>query len=278
MLLAIAAIQFGAAIATHLFSTLGADGTVALRVFIAAILLGIVTRTSIASLIKKLTQHWKLLLVYASCMAAMNLFFYLSIDRIPLGAAVAFEFIGPLSVAAFTSKRLVHLIWVALAAFGIALLSPLTGTELDPVGIFYALAAGTGWALFIILSRKVSDRIPGNDGLLIGMSLAALILFPLAVPAIPALFSNPWLLVAAFGVALLSTTLPFAFEFEALKKMPMRNYGILVSLEPAFAAAVGAAILGERLGTQGILAIACVVAAAIGISLSDRKHAAAASP
>lgn len=204
-------------------------------------------------------------------MAAMNLFFYMAIDRIPLGAAVAFEFIGPLSVAAFTSKRLAHLFWAALAALGIILLSPLTGTNLDPVGIFFALAAGTGWAIFIILSRKVSDRISGNDGLLIGMSLAALVLFPLAVPAIPALFSSPWLLLAAFGVALLSTTLPFAFEFEALKTMPARNYGILVSLEPACAAAVGAAILGERLGVQGTIAIACVVAAAVGISLSDKE-------
>lgn len=272
VLLAILVIQLGAVIATNLFATLGADGTVAIRVLISAILLVFIAKVGLSTCWSVFRGHWKILIPYGVCMAVMNLFFYLAIARIPLGAAVTFEFVGPLCVAAFTSRRFHQFAWVFLAAIGIVLLSPLSGSDLDITGVVFALLAGTGWALFILLSRNVGQRIEGNTGLTLGMLIAALTLLPLAVPVLPTLLFNPLVLVLAFGVAVLSTALPFTLEFEALKKLPARNYGILVSLEPAVATLVGAAFLGERLGLKGLIAIACVVIASVGITLGDRQQ------
>ena len=211
---------------------------------------------------------------YGMCIAAMNMFFYQSIARIPLGAAVAIEFVGPLGVAALGSRKPIHFLWVGLAAFGILLLSPLTGVELDELGILFALMAGLGWGMFIPLSRKVSNRVPENDGLAIGMSVAAISMLPFAIPVIPLATGDPLILLALVSLALLSTTIPFTLEFEALKKITARNYGILVSAEPAVAALLGAILLGERIGVPGIVAVACVVIAAIGITLGDSREAA----
>jgi len=209
--------------------------------------------------------------VFGLCIVAMNLFFYEAISRIGLSASVAIEFIGPLSVAVFNSKRLIHLMWIVLAALGIFLLSPMAGVSLDSIGIVFALLAGSGWAFFIILAARIGNRIDGNDGLAVGMLIAAVIMSPMAVPFAPDLIANPLVLLVGFGVAVLSTAIPFTFEFEALKRMPARAYGILVSTEPAVAAVVGAVLLEERIGTQGVIAVSCVVVAAVGISVSDKN-------
>lgn len=267
VLLAIAAVQIGAALATHLFPILGTNATVALRIIFSALLLGLVARRKVRGFGRTFADHWGLLVAFGLCIAAMNALFYQAIARIPLGAAVAFEFLGPLGVAACTAKRAGHFAWVGLAAFGIALLSPLSGVDLDPIGIVCALLAGTGWAAFIILAGRVSHRITGNDGLAIGMCVAAVAMLPFAAPALPVLVANPLVLLAAVAVALLSTTIPFTLEFEALKRLPARSYGVLVSLEPAVAALVGALFLGERIGMQGIIAVTCVVIAAVGITV-----------
>ncbi|MEM7564737.1 MAG: EamA family transporter, partial [Pseudomonadota bacterium] len=216
LLLAIVSIQLGAAIATHLFPVLGAEGTVAIRIIISAVLLGIAARGRVRKFVPIFRDSWGLLLGYGLCIAAMNLFFYQSIFRIPLGAAVAIEFAGPLAVAVFSSRTPIHFAMVGLAAIGILLLSPFAGVDLDAIGILFALAAGGGWAGFILLSRRVVKRVSGNDGLAIGMSIAAVAMLPLAIPVVPELVTSPWLLLAGLGVALLSTTLPFTFEFEAL--------------------------------------------------------------
>lgn len=268
VLLAITAIQVGAALAVFLFPLLGAAGTVALRIALSAVLLLTAARRRLALFPGLLRTHWRVLVPFGICCAGMNLCFYLAIERIPLGAAVAFEFIGPLSVAAFNSKRFAQLCWVGLAAVGIALLSPFSGVALDPVGIGYALLAGVGWAFFILLAKQVSNNVPGNDGLAIGMSVAAVLMTPLAIPALPALV-DPAIAAMALGVALLSTTIPFTFEFQALKRMPPRTYGVLVSLEPGVATLVGALMLGERLGVQGTIAVICVVIAAVGMTRSS---------
>ncbi|MFT6642316.1 MAG: inner membrane transporter RhtA, partial [Flavobacteriaceae bacterium] len=183
---------------------------------------------------------------------------------------VAIEFMGPLGVAVLNSKKMSHFAWIALAAIGIALLSPLTGVDLDMVGVMFALMAGIGWALFIVIASRVGQRIPGSDGLAIAMVIAAIVMIPFAIPVLPILVFNPLILFAAIGVALLSTTIPMTLEFEALKHLPARTYGVLVSLEPGVAATVGALLLGERMGVQGMIAVSCVVVAAIGITVTDR--------
>ena len=269
LLLAIVSIQLGAAIATHLFPILGSEGTVAIRIIISALLLGLAARRRIRKFVSLFVHDWKLLLAYGLCIAVMNFFFYQAIALIPLGAAVAIEFVGPLGVAAFASHRPVHFACVGLAALGIFLLSPFAGVDLNLFGIVYALMAGAGWACFVLLSRRVSSRVSGNDGLAIGMTIAAFSMIPFAVPVVDVLVSSPMILLAALGVALLSTTLPFTLEFEALKRLSNRAYGIIVSVEPAVAALVGALLLGERIGVQGTLAVACVVVAAIGITVTE---------
>lgn len=271
VIFAIIAIQFGAAISVNLFPVLGVEGTVAVRIILSAFIMLGFSGSGFRHLGNTFVSHWKLLIVFGLCIVAMNLFFYQALARIPLGAAVAIEFIGPLSVAAFNSRRLVHLVWVALAAVGVFLLSPLSGVELDTAGVVYALLAGAGWAVFITLVTRVGSRTDGNDGLAIGMLVAAIVMTPMAVPALPVLIFNPMVLLASIGVAVLSTAIPFTFEFEALKRMPARAYGILVSMEPAVAALVGAVLLGERIGMQGIIAVCCVVVAAIGITATDIK-------
>ncbi len=278
VLLAIVAIQLGAALAIFLFPVLGPQGTVAVRIIFSAILLGVVARGRIHGFGQIFAANWAILTLFGLCIACMNLFFYQAIARIPLGAAVAFEFVGPLGVAALTSRRIAHAAWVALAALGIVLLSPLTGTSFDSLGVVFALMAGLGWASFIILAGKVSTRVSGNDGLAIGMTVAAVVMIPFAVPVLPQLVSSPLLLLAALGVALLSTTVPFTLEFEALKKIATPTYGVLVSVEPAVAALIGALLLGERIGLQGAVAVACVVAAAIGITVSDSRRASGQNP
>jgi inner membrane transporter RhtA len=269
LLLAIVSLQIGGALATRLFPVLGVDGTVAIRIIISAILLGLVARRRVRNFASLFLRDWKLLLAYGLCMAAMNFFFYKAIALIPLGAAVAIEFVGPLGVAALNSHRIGHFACVGLASLGIVLLSPLAGVDVDALGIVFALLAGAGWAFFILLSSRVVKQVPGNDGLAIGMSVAALSMIPFAIPVATDLISNPMLLLAGLGVALLSTTLPFTLEFEALKRLSTRAYGVIVSAEPVVAALIGALLLGERIGIQGMVAVACVVVAAIGITIAD---------
>ena len=272
LLLAIVSIQLGAALATNLFPILGSEGTVAIRIIISALLLALVARGRVRKFISLFVRDWGLLLAYGLCIAAMNFFFYKAISLIPLGAAVAIEFVGPLGVAALASHRPIHFACVGLAALGIVLLSPLAGVDLDPLGIICALMAGAGWAGFVFLSRRVGARVSGNDGLAIGMAIAALSMIPFVIPVAADLISNPMLLLAGLGVALLSTTLPFTFEFEALKRLSNRAYGVIVSAEPAVAALIGALLLGERIGAQGMVAVACVVVAAIGITVTDGRE------
>ncbi len=274
VLFSIVSIQLGAGLAIKLFPLLGAEGTVAVRIIFSALLLLLLARHKMHSFKKIFLDNTKLLVSFGLSIAAMNLFFYSAIERIPLGAAVAIEFAGPLGVAAFKSKQLIHFVWVTLAAFGIFLLSPvspLSGLELDSLGIFYALLSGVGWALFIVLAERVGDHTTTNDGLVIGMLIAASVMLPLAIPVTTTLLFEPMILLAALGIALLSTTIPISFEFEALKRMSARSYGILVSVEPAVAALIGAILLKERIGWQGIMAVTCVVVAAIGISITDRQ-------
>lgn len=227
VLLSIIAIQLGSAAATQLFPILGVSGTVAVRIVFSALLLTLVAGNKVLTFAQTFKDNWQLLFVFGLCIASMNLFFYQSIARIPLGTAVAIEFIGPLGVAAFTSRRLMHFAWIGLAALGVVLLSPLSGVDLDSLGIVFAMLAGASWALFVVL--------------------------------------------AALTVALLSTTIPLTLEFQALKRLSSRSYGILLSLEPGFAALVGVMLLGERIGLQGLIALACVMIAAIGISLTDKQ-------
>ncbi len=276
VLFAVLAVQIGAGVATYLFPMVGADGAVALRLIFSASMLWLFRgKWSDVGWLRQAARQWHWLLIYGLCIAAMNYCFFKAIERIPLGVAVAIEFSGPLAVSAVMSRQLKHLCWVVLAATGILLLTPLSGAELDPVGILYALASGLGWGTFGLLSKRISDGLRGNDGLLIGMTIAALLMLPVLATVELDKLLNPTVLLIGLCVGLLSTAIPFTLEFEALKRLSSASYGILVSTEPAVAAVVGAVLLGEHIGTRGFVAVVCVVVAAVGVSYADvrsRRH------
>ena len=265
----IVSIQIGAALAVNLFPALGPAGTVFLRVAIAALLLMLGARPALD---RKLLAHVGLLLPFGCVMAAMNLCFYEAIARIPLGTAVTIGFIGPLGVAALTSKRALDFFWIGLAVVGLAVLAPRLGQTLDPWGVLLAAIAAAGWACFILLSRRVGQALPGASGLALGMVVAAVCLTPFGVAGASAALFDPLLLAGALAVAVLSTTLPFALEFAALQRLSARTYGVLVTLEPAVAVLVGAVLLAQPAGTRTVLAVSCVMAAAIGVTWSDRSR------
>jgi inner membrane transporter RhtA len=268
LLISIVSIQLGAAIAINLFPVLGPVGTTFLRLAFSAVLLVAVARRSIGWSARR---HAGALLLYGAILGVMNLLFYAAIARIPLGIAVAIEFVGPLGVAVATSRRGRDFAWIGLAFLGIVLLTPEIGGTLDPLGVALAAATGLCWAGFIVMSRRMARALPGSSGLAIAMAIAALVVLPveLAVGGVDRL--DPGLVAAALAVAILSTALPLSLEFEALKRMTARAYGILVALEPVAAAIVGAILLGQALGVQGLLAVACVTAAAVGVTISDRR-------
>ena len=258
--------QLGAAIAKSLFDELGPSGMVFLRVGFAALLLLLIWRPQVTGYTRR---NYLVAALFGLALAAMNYSLYLAIDRIPLGIAVTLEFVGPLGVAVAGSRRLLDLIWAALAAAGILLLAPLGvlgEVNLDPVGVLLALLAGCFWASYILLSARTGSIFPGGTGLVIALCLGAVVLLPVGVVGGGYALLDPSLLLAGFGVAMLSSAIPYSLELEALRKLPARVFGVLMSLEPAVAALIGLIVLGERLGFRSIAAILLVSVAAAGAS------------
>jgi inner membrane transporter RhtA len=210
------------------------------------------------------------LLLFGCVIGAMNMCFYGAIARIPLGIAVAIEFIGPLGVAVVTSRRPMEFLWIGLAVAGLVLLTPSIGTDLDAVGVGFALAAGAGWATFVLISPRVARGV-GGAGLAIGMGVAAVFVLPFELAAGGLGRLDPTVLAGAVAVAVFSTALPLSLEFEALRRMTARAYGVMVTLEPVVATLVGVVLLGQALPPVALLAIGCVTAAAIGVTLTDRR-------
>jgi inner membrane transporter RhtA len=270
LLISIVSIQLGAAVAINLFPVIGPVATVFLRVTFSAILLVVAARGSIS---RDAVRHGPSLLLFGAILGVMNLCFYGSIARIPLGIAVAVEFIGPLGVAVATSRRPRDFAWIGLAAIGILLLTPDIGGALDPLGVALAGGAGLCWAGFILMSRRLGRALPGTSGLAIGMAVAAVVVLPVELIAGGLGALDVGLVAAALGVAVLSTALPLSLEFAALQRMSARSYGILVTLEPVVAAIVGAVLLHQAMSVQGVLAVGCVTVAALGVTLSDRRDA-----
>jgi inner membrane transporter RhtA len=266
LLISILSIQVGAAVAVHLFPTLGPIGTVFLRIAFSAVLLLAAARRQIGSGARR---HVRLLVLFGCVIGAMNMCFYGAIARIPLGIAVAIEFVGPLGVAAFTSRRPTEFIWIGLAGVGLVLLTPSIGTALDPVGVGLALAAGAGWASFVLISPRVG-RAVGRAGLALAMPAACMFILPFELASGGLDRLDLGLLAGGLAVAILSTALPLSLEFEALRRMTARAYSVTVTLEPVVAALVGAIALGQTLPPVALLAIGCVTGAALGVTLAER--------
>jgi len=264
---AIVSVQGGAALAKGLFPALGATGTVGLRVGISAAILLAAFRPRLRG---TSAAQWRVLVPYGLILGVMNVVFYLALSRIPLGLAVTVEFIGPLGVAVFGSRRAADIAWVVLAAAGIALIAPWAGGGADAFGVLLALAAGGCWAAYILIGGRVSRMIHGGAAVAIGMLIATFVAVPIAVATGGFTRLTPRLFAAGIGVALLSSAIPYTLEMVALKELPARTFGILMSLEPAVAAFAGLLFLHEFLSPRQWVAVALVIAASTGSTLTSR--------
>lgn len=266
LVLAMVSIQFSASQAKQLFPLVGIAGTSALRLFFASIIM-------CAWFKPWQVKFNKSLLYYGASLGLMNFSFYFALQRIPLGIGVALEFLGPLSVAIFTSKNKVDYVWAVLAGIGIFLLLPndVSAQSLDPIGMGLAILAGLFWALYIVFGKKAGNDIKGGVAASWGMLVAALIVLPFGIGLDGAKMLNTSALPLTLMVAVFGSALPYSLEMIALKNMPSRTFGILMSLEPALAAVMGLIFLAEQLTWNQWAAILCVIISSAGSTLSSKK-------
>lgn len=258
----IVSVQCGSALATTLFDSVGSSGAVFLRALFGALALLALTRG--APLLMREWRHRDVILLGVS-VAAVNLLFYAALTRLPLGITVTLEFIGPLGVAVFGSRRPRDLLWVALAAAGILLLSDGTGEGgVDLLGVALALGAGLFWAAYIVQSARVGRLGPGMGGATMAAVISAVLVAPLGLAQGGGELLTPSVLAVGAAVGILSTAIPYAAEIEALRHLPQAVFGVLMSLEPAVAAAIGFLALSQGLGLIEVIAIALVVLASAG--------------
>ncbi|WP_313316327.1 threonine/homoserine exporter RhtA [Stutzerimonas nitrititolerans] len=267
---AMVSIQSGASLAKNLFPLVGAEGTTALRLVLGAIILSLVMQPWRARLDLRKCRS---LLAYGLALGGMNLMFYMSLQRIPLGIAVALEFTGPLALALFSSRRLLDFVWVILAITGLWMLLPTGATQhaIDPGGAALALGAGVCWALYIVFGQKAGAE-HGRHTVALGTWVAALLVLPIGVWHAGGDLLSLDLLPIALGVAVLSSALPYSLEMVALTRLPARTFSILMSLEPAVAALCGLAFLGERLLWGQWLAVAAIIVASAGAAATIRPN------
>jgi inner membrane transporter RhtA len=264
----IVSVQLGSALAKTLFDRAGPLGLVLLRLGIGALVLLALARPRPGG---RDRRRLLLVIAFGAVLAAMNGTFYSAIDRIPIGVAVTVEFAGPLAVAVAGSRRLLDLVWVVLAATGVVLLTRAGGGGPDPAGLALAGCAGACWAGYILLSQRVGRAFPGPDGLALATAVGALLITPLGVAQGGAALGEPRVLAAGAAVGLLSAAIPYTLEIEALRRLPARVFGVLMSLEPAVGALAGLVVLGEALRPREIAAIVLVSVASAGAAWADRS-------
>lgn len=258
VLVGIISVQVGASVAKQLFSLTGPAGAVALRVGFSAVIMLAVLRPSM----RIVRQAWPVIIAYGAVLAGMNICLYQAIARIPLGVAVTIEFLGPLTVALIGSRRWRHAAWALLAAGGVLLLTE--GGITDWLGVVFALGAALCWGSYIIAGAALGKRTSGHDGLALAMAVSAIVAMPFGIAQSGTDMFSLTALLAGLGVGILSSILPYSLELEALRRMPPRVFGVLMSLEPAVAALAGLVVLGEMLDWRQWLAVCCVVIASIG--------------
>jgi inner membrane transporter RhtA len=232
-----------------------------LRIALAAVLLVLLWRPSLRG--HDRTDLW-LAGAFGVSLAGMNFSFYQALDHIPLGPAVTLEFVGPLGVAVFGSRRPLDLLWVFLAAAGILLLTAPGGSGLNATGVILALTAGAWWAAYILLSARVGRVFPGGTGLALAMVVASVLVLPFGIADGGSDLLRPEILIAALGVAILSSLIPYSLELEALRRLPPHVFGVLMSLEPAVAAIAGLILLGQVLKANEWAGMALVIVASAG--------------
>ncbi|HIH9007629.1 TPA: threonine/homoserine exporter RhtA [Enterobacter hormaechei] len=270
ILIAMMSIQSGASLAKSLFPLVGAPGVTALRIALGTLILVVIFKP------------WRLrfkkeqrlpLLFYGLALGGMNYMFYLSIQTIPLGIAVALEFTGPLAVALFSSRRPVDFIWVILAVLGLWFLLPLgqSVSQIDLTGAALALGAGACWAVYILTGQRAGEE-HGPATVALGSLIAAVIFVPIGMAQATDSIWQWSILPVGLAVAILSTALPYSLEMIALTRLPTRIFGTLMSMELALAAISGMIFLGETLTLVQTLALCSIIAASMGSTLTMRPE------
>ncbi|MHA3724965.1 EamA family transporter [Leucobacter sp. HY1910] len=260
---AIFSVQFGNALVGGMFGQIGPLGAATARLAFAAVMLLVIVRPRVRGWSRR---TWFTVTALGLALAGMNSSIYLAFEQIPLGVAVTIELLGPLTVAALGSRRLIDLGWVALALAGVVLLGAAPGVQLAAGGIAFAAAAAACWALYIVSSARLGSGTRGIDPLAVAMTIAALAALPFGgSDAVRAFAAAPSLALVFVGAALLTSVVPYALEFVALRRMPVRVFGVLSSLGPAVAALAGLVVLAQRLAPLQVGAIALVVIACAGV-------------
>jgi inner membrane transporter RhtA len=268
VLVAIASVQFGAAIAATLFHSIGPGGAVWLRLLFGTIILLPLWRPRLAG---RSRRELLLPFVFGLVLAAMNFTFYSAVQRIPLGVAVTFEFVGPLGVAIVGSRRPLDLVWVALALGGILALTRGGVHHLNGVGVALALLAGCLWAAYILLNARLGRAFEGGTGLTLAMCVATVVMIPVGIAQGGSHLLEPRSLLLGAAIGLLSSAIPYSFENEALRRIDPAVFGVLMSIEPAMAALAGFIVLGQGMAARELLGIALVVIASVGAARRTRE-------
>lgn len=265
-----ASLQLGGAVATHVFPHAGPWGVTTIRLLVAGLLLFAIARPAVRDWTR---TQWVAVGLFAVTLAGMNGFYYAAIALIPLAPAVTIEFIGPLLLAALLSRGAREFLWVGLAAGGLALLGwdSWTGESLDPWGVTWALVAGAFWMGYILASRRVGELVPGQGGLAVAFLLAAAMVVPFGAGGVATILDSPGLLGLAVLTAVLASLIPYSFELVALRSLPPAVFGVLLALEPVFAALIGWVVLGQTASVALLVAVAMVVAASMGTTLTARR-------
>jgi len=265
----IASVQFGSAFADKLFAQAGPGGVVLLRLALSALFLLAISRPSLRS---RTRADLGAVIAFGLVLGAMNWSFYEALDRLPLGVAVTIEFVGPLAVAVGGSRRALDLIWVVLAGGGVALLA-LRGDHhgVSALGVLLALVAGTCWAAYILLSKRVGASFAALDGLAIALGIGTLLVIPAGVVEGGAALGHPGVLAGGLVVALLSSLIPYSLEIVALRRLSASTFGLLMSLEPAVAALAGVIVLSQHLTGVLLVALVMVVTASVGTTIVGRS-------
>ncbi|MFT4228677.1 MAG: EamA family transporter [Microbacterium sp.] len=268
--------EVGASIATRLFPQTGPLGMVMLRLVFSALLLLVIARPALRG---RARGGWLPVVGFGVVLAVMNGLFYLALERLPLGVTVTIEVLGPLTLSIVASRRASAWLWAALALAGVAALAGGGWDRLDPVGVLFALGAAASWAAYILASARVGRAFPKLDGLALAMAIGAVLSLPFGiVDAGPAL-RDPVVVGLGAAVAVLSSTIPYALELVALRRLAASTFAILMSLGPATAALAGLVLLDQRLSGLELVGIALVIAASMGAVLAaSRAERDASSP
>ncbi|MWN06643.1 EamA family transporter [Gilliamella sp. Pas-s95] len=259
-------VQGSASIAKYLFPVLGPEGMTAWRLFFSAIMLIFIFKPWRKTMTK---QALKYIFLYGISIGCMNLAFYNAIARVPLGIAVAIELTGPIMVAMCSSRKLLDFIWLSIAIVGLFMLLPFyqVSDNLDPIGILFALLAGSGWACYILFGRKAS-MLYGASSVAVGAVIATCFLFPIGILQSGSTMFSLELLPLVFVVSLLASAIPYGLDMIALPRLPAQTFSTLMSLSPVFAALSGLVVLHEQLTYNQWLAIIFIIISSIGTVLT----------